>query len=110
MRNSGGDMSAYLVGNSTITDLEAWQANYATAVIPQILKFGGEILVAEQESESIEGSPCHFTVVLRFPSMEALKKWWDSDEYQSIIHFRHETSKVNMVALCDGFVMPDPAE
>lgn len=99
-------MSAYLVGNLTITDSEAYQTNYVAAVVPQILSFGGEILVADQESEAVEGSPHHFTVVLRFPSMDALKKWWESEEYRSIIHFRHECSEANMVALCNEFVMP----
>lgn len=100
-------MSAYLVANYTIFDMDSWQTNYAAAVIPTILSHGGEILVAEPETEAAEGSPLSYTVVLSFPSMEAAKGWWNSDEYQSIKHFRHESSKDGYVAFCNGFVMPD---
>ena len=50
-------MAAYLVANYTITDMDFWQTNHAANVIPTILSHGGEILVAEPETEAVEGSP-----------------------------------------------------
>jgi hypothetical protein len=40
--------------------------------------------------------------------MEAVKGWWNSEEYQAIKHFRHESSNDGYVAFCNGFAMPDP--
>ena len=33
------------------------------------------------------------TVVLRFESKEAVKAWYESDEYQKIIHLRTDNSE-----------------
>jgi uncharacterized protein (DUF1330 family) len=65
-------LPAYALVDYRITNLAGRQA-YADAVIPMIVRYKGEILVGEREAEAIEGSPLHFMVVLRFPSMSALR-------------------------------------
>lgn len=98
-------LPAYALANYRITNLDGWQA-YADDVIPMIVRYKGEILVGEPEAEAIEGSPFHFMVVLRFPSMSALREWWDSEEYQAIKHLRTENTETSFVAFCNEFVMP----
>jgi uncharacterized protein (DUF1330 family) len=97
-------MSAYLVYSYTVTDPEKYQM-YPPAAMPTLAGHDVEVLVADYESEAQEGSPAAVTVVLRFPSKEAARAWYESPEYQAIKHHRTDNSD-GAVVLCDGFVMP----
>ncbi len=97
-------MSAYVVANFRITDLDAYQA-YPPLAVPTILRHGGQILVADRQSEVLEGSPGHVTIVARFPSKEAATGWWESEEYQNIKHHRTENSE-GFTVVCDEVLPP----
>ncbi len=97
-------MAGYLIANYRVTNPDGYQA-YVAAVVPTIVAHRGEILVAGPESEAVEGEPGPVTVVLKFPSKEALRAWYDSPEYQKIIHLRTDNTEGSLV-FADGFVMP----
>ncbi len=97
-------MSGYIVVNYRITDPDAYRA-YTSAVVPTIQAHGGEILVAGPGSEVVEGSPEPVTVVVRFPSRQAARDWYDSPEYQAIIHHRLNNTEGSMV-LAEEFQLP----
>jgi uncharacterized protein (DUF1330 family) len=96
-------MSAYMVFNYTITNPEGYQA-YPPAAMPT-LPSGAEVLVADYESDSIEGAPGHVTVVLRFESRDVARAWYESEAYQAVRHLRTSNAE-GAATLCDGFVMP----
>ena len=83
----GEQMAAYMVFNYRITDHDAYKA-YLGKVADTLNAHGAEIVVADFESEVIEGDAGHVTVVLRFASKDAAKGWFDSPEYQEIIGLR----------------------
>ena len=97
-------MAGYLIANYNITNQEGYQT-YIAAVGPTIIAHGGEILVAGPGSEAVEGEPGDVTVILKFPSKDALRSWYDSQEYQAIIHHRTDNTEGNLV-FADEFVMP----
>ena len=97
-------MASYLVANYNVTDQEGYDA-YVAAVVPTILSHGGKILVAGPGSVGVEGSPGSTTVVLEFPSREALEGWYKSPEYEAIIRLRTDNTD-GVVVFADGFVMP----
>lgn len=97
-------MTAYLIANYDVTN-EAGYQSYVASVVPTIASHGGEILVAGPGSEIVEGSPGAITVVLKFPSMDALRGWYDSPEYQEIISLRTDNTEGGMV-FANEFVMP----
>ena len=97
-------MTAYLVANYDIINEEGYRA-YVAAVGPTIVKHGGEILVAGPGSEIVEGKPGAVTVVLKFPSMQALRGWYDSPEYRQIISLRTDNTEGGLV-FANEFVMP----
>ena len=97
-------MASYLIANYNVTNQEGYGA-YLAAVGPTIAAHGGKILVAGAGSEPVEGNPGAVTVVLEFPSREALQGWYDSEEYQKIIHFRTDNTEGSMV-FADEFVLP----
>ena len=85
-------MSAYFVFNYQISNREAYDPYLAE--VPKTLEaHGAEILAADFESEGIEGDAKQVTVVLKFSSKDAAKKWYQSPEYQRIIGLRLSNSE-----------------
>jgi uncharacterized protein (DUF1330 family) len=85
-------MAEYLVANFTVTNWEGYKT-YLRAVVPTLKAYGAEILVAEYESEAMEGEPGEITMVFKFASRETLYGWYNSPEYQKIVHLRAENTK-----------------
>jgi uncharacterized protein (DUF1330 family) len=97
-------MAAYLIANYRVTNPEGYAA-YPPSVGPTLEPFGGELLAADFESEVIEGSPLPCSVVLRFPSKQAARDWYNSDAYQAVVHLRTDNTEGSMVFV-DGFTSP----
>jgi uncharacterized protein (DUF1330 family) len=85
------------VANFEITNPTGYKS-YVPAVVPTLEAHGAEILVADYETEPLEGKPASVTVVIRFASKEALHAWHQSPEYQEILHLRTENAEGIVVA------------
>ena len=97
-------MAGYLIANYRATKPEAYAA-YPPAVTATLLAHGAEILVADYESQIVENEASNVTIVLKFPSKEAARAWYDSREYQEIIHSRIDNTE-GFVLFADEFKMP----
>ena len=97
-------MASYLIANYTVTNPEQY-GSYVAVVGPIIFAHGGKILVGGPGSTPVEGNPGAVTIVLEFPSREALQGWYDSPEYQEIISLRTDNTEGSIV-FADEFVMP----
>ncbi len=97
-------MSSYLVANYNVIDADGYR-EYTAKVGPTILAHGGKILVAGSGATPVEGKPGEITIVLEFPSREALQAWYDSPEYKEIINLRTDNTEGALV-FADQFVMP----
>jgi uncharacterized protein (DUF1330 family) len=93
-------MAEYLVANFELTNPKGYKA-YVPAVLPTLEAHNGEILVAEYESEPLEGNPGSVTVVIKFESKQALSTWYNSPEYQKIIGLRTDNSEVIAISAGD---------
>ena len=98
-------VSADYVASYRVTNPDGFR-QYPSAVAPTILGHGGEILVADLESEAVEGNPPHVTIVLRFPSKEAVRTWYESAEYRAIKHHRLDHTADGSVVFANEFVLP----
>ncbi|MBC2778098.1 DUF1330 domain-containing protein [Parasphingopyxis marina] len=85
-------MAAYFVANYRITNTEDYK-KYGAVVGPTLAPHGAEVLAADPASEPMEGEPCDVTVVIKFPSKEAAKGWYNSPEYQAILPLRTDNSE-----------------
>lgn len=85
-------MAHFLVANFEVIKSEGYKA-YLRGVMPTLKAHDAEILVAEYESEALEGQPGKITMVFRFASKEALYGWYNSPEYQKMIHLRADSTK-----------------
>lgn len=73
--------AGYVIAQITVTDPEAYP-RYVAMVQPILDKFGGEFLVRGGRSESHEGTPPgERNVIIRFPSYQAARDWYHSDDY-----------------------------
>ncbi|MAM71797.1 MAG: hypothetical protein CMP91_11720 [Gammaproteobacteria bacterium] len=98
-------MTAYLIANYKITNPEEYES-YVPAVMPTLGAHGAEVLVADYETEVLEGAPSNVSVVLRFPSKEAARSWYNSPEYQAIIHHRTDNTE-GFLVFADQFTLPN---
>jgi uncharacterized protein (DUF1330 family) len=98
-RAKGGDMTAYLVADITITDPQEYQ-EYTRQVEATIQRFGGRYIVrgATSQPQVVEGDwlPTRITI-LEFPDMEQAKAWYDSPEYVAIRGIRQRASDSHLV-------------
>jgi uncharacterized protein (DUF1330 family) len=95
----------YIIFIETIND-QAGYDRYIGKVVPTLMKHRGTVLVAQDESEVIEGEwPAPKTVVLEFDSVEAARDWYQSPEYQAVIGDRPSSADA-AAAIVGGFEMP----
>jgi uncharacterized protein (DUF1330 family) len=97
-------MSAYVVANYRITNPDGY-SDYPQHALQTMLSHGGEFLVADRDSDALDGSPGKVTIVVRFASKAAAKAWYESDEYQKFRHLRTDNSE-GFLTVCDEFRMP----
>ena len=92
-------MAAYVIVDTLITDPQTYD-EYKRQVAPLIAKFGGRFIVRGGRHEVLEGDwQVHRIVVLEFPSMEALKSWYNSPEYAPLLALRQRASSATLVAV-----------
>lgn len=76
-------MTAYLIARITVHDMEQYK-NY-TAVSPAAIEaFGGRFIVRGGDKETLEGpEETNRLVVVEFPSMDAARNCYNSEQYQA---------------------------
>lgn len=92
-------MAAYLIGQIMVHDAEAY-GPYRERVPALVEKYGGRYLVRGGALEALEGAwPQDRVVVIEFPDMTALKRFYDSDEYAELKALRIRVSDGNLAAV-----------
>ena len=90
-------MDAYLIANITVTDPERYQ-HYRAGVGPVVTRHGGRFLVRAGSLHQVEGDwTLDRLVVIAFPSMEALRGFYDSPDYAPLLALRMETTRSQVV-------------
>lgn len=88
---------AYVVGHITVKNLEMWD-EYRSKVPETLAPWGGELVFRGKQVAALCGENPHPNiVVIRFPSVTAVKSWFSSSAYQSLIPLRQQA--VEMVLL-----------
>jgi uncharacterized protein (DUF1330 family) len=93
-----------MVFSFTVTN-QAGFDQYMPAAMPSLGPGVAEVLVADYESEALEGSPPKVTVIMRFESKDAARTWYESEAYQAAVPLRTSNSE-GVAVLCDGLRMP----
>jgi uncharacterized protein (DUF1330 family) len=92
-----GPLAGYFVLQIEWKSVDA-QQTYVKMLGDQIAKHGGEIVVASRDYRTVEGTwrPGLF-LIIRFPTMEALRTWYDSEEYRPARDFRLQNSRSDAI-------------
>lgn len=92
-------MAAYVIADIEVTDPEGYE-EYKLLVAASIEQYGGEYLVRGGKVQALEGdwSPHRF-VMLRFESVEAARRWYDSPENARAKAIRHRTARSSIVLI-----------
>ena len=81
-------MKAYVIYQGEVLDPEQYEV-YKKAVAPNIQQAGGRYLVRGGKCEALEGeAPQTRTVILEFPSKQAVLDWYRGAEYGEIRKLR----------------------
>lgn len=94
-------MAAYLVAHLEVHDPDGFAA-YRAAVPAIIERFGGRYLIRGGEVEMLEGGwDRPRLVVIAFPDRAAVRRFYDSPEYQEILPLRTRAAS-GSVAIVEG--------
>ena len=63
-------------------------------------------MVADYETEPLEGAPQSVSVVLGFDSKSAARAWYNSPEYEEIVSLRTNNTE-GFILLADELTMPE---
>jgi len=95
--------AAYMVIGIDIHDAEAF-VPYAEGVGPMLARYGAEVIVATDEFDVLEGTYSRKRpVIIKFPSMEKARTFYESDEYAPMIALR-ETCSDGDIILVEGLM------
>jgi len=91
-------MSAYVIVELEVTDPEEYAA-YGKLAEASVTRHGGRFLVRGGETEVIEGEWSPRMVVLEFEDLDAIRRWYHSEDYQACVGMRLSSSKGRMIAV-----------
>lgn len=89
--------AAYVVGHITVKNPEKWD-EYRRRVPATLHPWGAELLLRGKLAAVLAGEHTHSdTVVIRFPSVAAVKGWYASAEYQALLPLRNEAADLDLL-------------
>ena len=92
-------MAVYAIGDIDIFDPQGYE-RYMRGVPEIVGRYGGRYLVRGGTAEVLEGDwEPHRVVVLEFPSMEALRKFYEAHDFADLQAQRMACSRSNMIAV-----------
>jgi uncharacterized protein (DUF1330 family) len=83
-------MTTYLINHLRIPNgvPKADNLTYLELVEATFLPFGGKWLAIDAPVEVVEGAWPGAAVLMEFPDRGTAKRWYDSAEYQAVLHLR----------------------
>ena len=89
-------MPAYMVVQINVTDPDRF-AHYRAAVPGVVESFGGRYMARGAQVEVLEGSHDGRRLVLfEFPSMDAIRRFWNSPEYAKVKPLRENAAEIDV--------------
>ena len=96
---------AYLIVQLNIRNKDEYIQRYGLPLLEMFEKVGAEVLAVSPAPVVLEGEwTGNWTVVLKFPSMEAAQQWYESEEYQPLKELRiKELTDGGTAVFVDGY-------
>ena len=98
-RNGEREMSCFVIAQITIHDRDEYR-KYEEGFDEIFAGFRGKVLIVDEDPIVFEGDWNYTrTVLMRFPSEEEARRWYDSDEYQELAKHRHRASDADIALI-----------
>ena len=92
-------MAALLIVQASVLEREGYK-RYQAAVQPLVAAFGGKLKGSGVGLEVLEGShDGRRLVVFEFPSMDAIRSFWNSSEYSAVRKLRQGAATIDAWAV-----------
>jgi uncharacterized protein (DUF1330 family) len=92
-------MAGYLIARVEVTDPEKYK-DYTDVTPGLIAKYGGRFIVRGGETVTLEGpAETGRVVVIEFDSLEQVKSFYESDDYQAAIKLRAGAATAQFIAV-----------
>ncbi len=95
-------MKAYMFIKTKVTDRELY-VKYVKAAQPIAERYGRKFLVFSRPIQALEGSSetvddgDYYMMVSEWPSVEAAREFWNSDEHEAVKKLREGAGEANIV-------------
>ena len=90
-------MTAYVIADIEVTDPAGYE-EYRRLAGPALEAYGGCFLVRGGATETLEGTwQPRRLIVLEFESVDQVRQWYHSPEYQAAKAIRERTARSNLV-------------
>lgn len=90
--------AAYVVGHITVRNPEKW-AEYRNRVPATLAPWGAELVLRGKLAAVLAGKHAYTdTVVIRFPSTQAIASWYSSAAYQALIPLRNQAAEMVLLS------------
>jgi uncharacterized protein (DUF1330 family) len=95
-------MAAYVIAEMKVTDPERYK-QYMASAPASVTAHGGEYIARGGRSETLEGgwNPVRLAI-LKFPSYEQAKAWYDSETYRAAREHRLGATEFFNLVLVEG--------
>lgn len=88
----------YVIGNITVIDEGKW-SEYRSKVPETLVPWEGDLVFRGKKAQVLGGEYEHTdTVVICFPTIDALNNWFNSDAYQVLIPLREQAADVDLIS------------
>jgi len=104
-------MVVYFIANYTVTDqakFDEYTAAGQATMGPMMAAGQAKILVyTSEDGKGVkEGAPQNHLIVIEMESREIAEKWYNSEEYSSLIKMRQDATENAWVVITDKFSLP----
>ena len=91
-------MSALMIARITVKDPEKFQ-DYLAKTQPIAAAYGAELQFRGKVDRALNGNKDHaIAIVVKFPSIEKINEWYDSDAYQPLKALRDEGADMQITS------------
>ncbi len=91
-------MTAYVIGHITVKDPQKW-TEYRSRVPGTLEPWSAELVLRGRQTAVLSGDHKHMdTVVIRFPDIESVDKWYNSPAYQELIPLRTQAAEMDLIS------------
>ncbi len=92
----------YIIGHITIKNHEKWE-EYKSKLPATLEPWDTKLLFRGKLDSILSGNHNHKdTVVIQFPTLQAVKDWHDSTAYQEIVPIREAAANVDLLMYEEG--------